>query len=177
MAITPYRGTNQDIERIADSLREAILEQSQSDLRGRPLLDEIVTVTGGTVQLAEDPSQQEVDGGSLIIDNANDYKIFLSPYTTPLRDNFTIAHEVGHFFLHFVLQQPRPNLPLGFTRYGTGLVEWQANRFAAALLMPADQFRKKHKQLNGDGFLLSGFFDVSRAAVEARGESLACKVQ
>ncbi|MGO8749156.1 MAG: ImmA/IrrE family metallo-endopeptidase [Thermoguttaceae bacterium] len=140
-------------------------------------MDKIVELTGGTVEMADDPSQQEADGGSLIIEGESDYTIYLSPYTTPLRDNFTIAHELGHFFLHFFLQEPRPEVPRGFTRYGTGPIEWQANRFAAALLMPADLFREKHKAFQHDAFRLAGFFEVSHAAVEVRGESLGCPVQ
>lgn len=104
MPISPYRGTNQDIERIAESLREAIHKQTSQPVHGRRLLDKIVELTGGTVEMADDPSQQEADGGSLIIEGESDYTIYLSPYTTPLRDNFTIAHELGHFFLHFFLQ-------------------------------------------------------------------------
>ncbi len=177
MNIQPYRGTNQDIERIADSLREAIQEHSGRPLCGRRLLDTIVKSTSGAVEIADDPGQQEADGGSLVIQDESDYTIYLSPYTTPLRDNFTIAHELGHFFLHFFLQEPHPLTPLGFTRYGSGPVEWQANRFAAALLMPAKLFRDKHIAFEGDGFRISGFFEASRAAVEARGESLNCPVK
>ena len=175
MSIQPYRGNNGDIERIANSLREVVLQDvGEKHLRGRKLLESIVEMTGGKIEMVDDPSQQEVNGGSLIIRSQLDYTIFLSPFTTPLRDNFTIAHELGHFFLHFILQKPQPKPEIGFTRYGSGPLEWQANRFAAALLMPDTMFRKKYDQLKGDRFLLSGHFEVSRPAVEARAESLQC---
>ena len=170
-----YKGTNADIERLAASLRETVIEHvAEESLRGRRLLDEVVKMAGGTIELTDDPSIQEIDGGSLIIHGEDDFAIFLSPFTTPLRDNFTIAHEVGHYFLHYFLQKPHPKTPISFTRYGTGLIEWQANRFAAALLMPAALFGEKHKQFDGDRFRLSGHFEVSRAALEARAESLSC---
>jgi Zn-dependent peptidase ImmA (M78 family) len=175
MVSHPYKGNNADIERIANSFRDAVLQRvGDGVLRGRKLLETTVSLIGGRIQLVDDPSRQEVEGGSLIIRRERDFTIYLSPYTTPLRDNFTIAHEVGHLLLHFFLQKPRPQTPVGFTRYGSGSLEWQANRFAAALLMPEQEFREKYTAYGGDGFLLSGYFEVSRPAVEARAESLSC---
>ncbi len=176
MGVQPYRGSNADIERIAESLREEVVDAAErKEIRGRELLERIVDVTGGAIKVVDDPCQQEVDGGSLIIRGDRDYTIFLSPYTTPLRDNFTIAHEIGHFILHFTLQSPKPTPEIGFTRYGRGPLEWQANRFGAALLLPAVEFREKHRQFRGDEFLLSGYFEVSRPAVVTRAESLNCR--
>lgn len=174
MAVKPYRGTNADIERIAGSLRDAVSPGTGKKTLGRMLLEKVIEMTGGSIELVDDPSQQEVDGGSLVIHSEDNYTVFLSPFTTPLRDNFTIAHEIGHYILHFVLQKPRPTPAIGFTRYGSGPLEWQANRFAAALLMPEKVFRKKHQDFSGDEFLLSGFFEVSRPAVAARAQSLNC---
>jgi len=174
----PYRGTNQDIERIADSLRQSVISKTGiQELRGRQLLDATVRLTGGSIELTDDPSVQEVEGGSLIIHSEANYTIYLSPYTTPLRDNFTIAHELGHYVLHFVLRNPKPTTPVGFTRYGSGPIEWQANRFAGAFLIPADRFEEQFALTNGDGFLLAGYFGVSRPAIEARGESLGHSVK
>lgn len=55
------------------------------------------------------------------------------------RDRFTIAHELGHFFLHH-------NVPLDFAREDSPYQkvpayrnpEWQANTFASEFLMPHD---------------------------------------
>lgn len=167
----PYRGSNQDIERIAGGLRKTVADELGDKFSTRALLFQIVNRTGGEVEVVEDPSQQEAEGGSLVIRKLGDYTIFLSPWTTPLRDNFTIAHELGHFFLHFHLQREKPATPIGFTRYGSSPIEWQANRFAAALLMPIDLFRQKHDEFSGDHSLLSGWFEVSPAAVQVRAES------
>jgi Zn-dependent peptidase ImmA (M78 family) len=170
-----YRGTNEDIEQIATSLRDlAIEEAEEGELRGRRLLDAIVRLTNGAIEVVEDPSEQESEGGSLVIREESDFTIALSPFTTPLRDNFTIAHELGHYFLHYYLQTPRPKTPISFTRYGAGPIEWQANRFAAALLMPANEFRSRHREFGGDEFILAGHFEVSRPAVQVRSQSLAC---
>lgn len=173
MADFPYRGTNQDIERIAQSLRDSIVAKLETpNLLGRRLLEAAVRLTGGSIEVIDDPGIQEVEGGSLIIRGDADYTIYLSPYTTPLRDNFTIAHELGHYVLHYHLQKPKQQGRIGFTRYGSGPIEWQANRFAGAFLMPESEFRSQVQSLGGDGFLLSGHFEVSRPAIEARAQSL-----
>lgn len=60
------------------------------------------------------------------------------------RINFTIAHEFGHYLLH------RAKYPSGFRCRPEDMVQWdnqynrieaEANRFAAGLLMPLDDFR------------------------------------
>src|SRR5690554_179481 len=52
------------------------------------------------------------------------------------RSHFTIAHEIGHFFLHYINGPllSRKNKPI--KAYESP--EWQANQFAAELLMPYD---------------------------------------
>lgn len=52
------------------------------------------------------------------------------------RDRFTIAHEVGHYFLH------RNNIALARSKSSVPAYrnpEWQANVFASALLIPVDK--------------------------------------
>lgn len=55
------------------------------------------------------------------------------------RDRFTLAHEIGHYFLH-------QDIEVAYHRRLENLVtykdpEWQANVFAAELLMPRDAIR------------------------------------
>lgn len=68
---------------------------------------------------------------------------------------FTLAHEVGHWLLHRPLYEMEKTAPLLFPREGSqpladvvcrdsqraAPAEWQANQFAARLLMPADDVR------------------------------------
>ena len=171
MLVTPYPGTNAKIEKIAAQIR-AKVDAPNEDRSSASLVRRLVELTGGEIEVVEDPSDQEFDGGSLVIHGDRDYTIFLSPYTTPLRDNFTVAHELGHYILHFFLAEDRAATPIRFTRYGTSPIEWQANRFAAALLMPQKAFREAYQAANGDLSLLSGQFDVSLPAVEVRAKSL-----
>lgn len=66
---------------------------------------------------------------------------------SPVRQRFTVAHEIGHLFLH---SQDRVNydqgssvvmLRDGHSSEGTDMKEIEANRFAAELLMPEDEVR------------------------------------
>jgi Zn-dependent peptidase ImmA (M78 family) len=171
MSVSPYPGTNAQIEDIASRCRAKVEYPDQENSSGL-LLRRLVTETGGTIVVVEDPSDHEVNGGSLEIRQKRDYKIYLSPFTTPLRDNFTIAHEFGHYLLHFFLAEEAPATPIWFARYGSSPIEWQANRFAAAFLMPQEKFRSEFARTNGKLSLLSGLFDVSRPAVEVRAKSL-----
>lgn len=55
------------------------------------------------------------------------------------RDRFTIAHEIGHYFLHadeVVVARNEDSVYKAYTD-----PEWQANKFAAELLIPSDSTR------------------------------------
>lgn len=72
--------------------------------------------------------------------------LYNNAITSPGRVNFTLAHELGHYFLH------RKAYPQGFqcgqqdvVRWDSeyGQVEYQANVFAANFLMPLDDYRRQ----------------------------------
>ena len=171
----PFHGTNQTIEKVALTFRMRLEIEPDCRIGASGRLVECVKETGGKIRVVDSPASYEAEGGSLVIRGPHQYTIYLSPYTTPLRDNFTLAHELGHFMLHYTPRRKEfdeDDLPLVFARYGTGLLEWQANRFAAALLMPQEPFMKDHKRLNGDLELLAGHYGVSVPAAEVRCKSL-----
>ena len=61
----------------------------------------------------------------------------------PVRQNFTIGHELGHYLLHeqdqlHVDREFRVRLRNDISSQGTDLAEREANFFAAALLMPRE---------------------------------------
>ena len=61
------------------------------------------------------------------------------------RKRFTIAHEIAHFVLHggeaYIDEPPHIDFRAADSGSGTQQEEKEANQFAAALLMPADQVR------------------------------------
>lgn len=119
------------------------------------------------------------DGERIIGVNAND---------SPLRQRFTIAHELGHIRL-----APRDDLTVdrdfalkyrnGLSSQGTDLKEMEANFFAAELLMPAgllkehiDLFKDEYGAIDfeDDRFVkyLADKYQVSRHAMSVRLASL-----
>lgn len=103
------------------------------------------------------------ESGSIEVRGFRDFTIFISLFTGYLRDRFTVAHELGHYFLHSRMGKTA----IRATRFGTGRVEWEANWFAAAFLMPADVF--KHcidSDFSDDD--LAAKFKVSPQAIEVR---------
>ena len=128
----------------------------------------------GCVKVLPIDEIEHLDSGSLEVRGPGDFNIYLSPITSRVRDNFTIAHELGHYFLHS--GNPPGTDPITVGRSGEVTpIEKEANRFAAALLMPQDQFSQYFDRTNGNILSLAGIFSVSRPAVEVRIRSLGLK--
>jgi uncharacterized protein DUF955 len=85
------------------------------------------------------------------------------------RRRFTIAHEVGHHFLHSdgatVLCRP---VDVDQADEAARAKERQANRFAAELLMPEPLVRERAERDGLDVATLAGAFDVSPIAMAYR---------
>jgi hypothetical protein len=99
---------------------------------------------------------------------------------SPGRRNFTIAHELGHWHLH---RDAGDDAHARFCRSDDVggdsrairlalRIEREANRFAAALLMPEALVRAQAKELRLNVRLLAGRFGVSVVAMQVRLESL-----
>lgn len=103
---------------------------------------------------------------SLRVFGPKDFVIYLPPMTSSRRDRFTIAHELGHYFLHY--RVPKLQGKKDFNRRGVSRKETEANVFAASLLMPQDEFRAACRELDNDEWLLADRFCVSPAAATVR---------
>jgi len=123
-------------------------------------------------------SFDEFSGGSIIVRKFDDFTITLSEITSPKRDRFTVAHELGHLCMHYepLVEELGENVVMRATRDkregdpAHERAEWEANWFAAGFLMPADRFREMAETLNTTG--LATFFNVSEKAVEVRKKTL-----
>lgn len=109
------------------------------------------------------------EDGSIIVRARNDFTIVLPVETGECRDRFTIAHELGHYFLHSN-QGARPGIAR--RRAESERLEWEANWFAGALLMPAQKFRLSHKKHGGELRRVAVDFGVSQAACQVRAKVL-----
>lgn len=125
----------------------------------------VVAKLGGRIHYED--TLESPEGGTIFIHGPQDFDILLPTWTSPQRDQFTLAHELGHYFLHSNLGK----VPLVANRSGTGRSEWEANWFAAGFLMPADEFRKQ-VQAGEPVDVLFQTFAVSPRAVEIRKQSL-----
>ena len=105
--------------------------------------------------------------GSIFVHGTEDFDICLPTYTSPLRDRFTIAHELGHYFLH----SAQGDIPIVAFRNGSTRIEWEANWFAASLLMPKAEFRQAAR-LGLSVAALASRFGVSQEAARVRKEAL-----
>lgn len=82
-------------------------------------------------------------------------KIFRQHIASPSRERFTLAHELGHYFLNHARFVARESFNSGdeatFLRVDSGndiaRMEYQANYFAGFLLMPKDPFLKRVSEL------------------------------
>ncbi len=102
-------------------------------------------------------------GSVEVIGNKN-FVIRVNENDNLMRRRFTIAHELGHYVLHSNFGKE----PLNADRSDVSdRAEWEANWFAAGLLMPKQKFIEKYNN-NPDIFNLAGFFKVSTDAIKAR---------
>ena len=97
------------------------------------------------------------------------------------RYRFTVAHELGHLFLHFpIVSETAPDSGMIATRWvdETGdseqlkRAEWEANWFAAAFLMPSNAFQSMLRSFSGNIVHVAARFGVSVQAAEIRAKTL-----
>lgn len=118
------------------------------------------------------------------IQKINDtFEISYNAEHTEARSRFTIAHELGHLFLHmgFIINPEKWNSIDEYYdspkyRQGYSEEEYEANQFAGAFLMPAEEYRdfvNEHKKDNAIKIdLIANHFDVSFDAALTRGKWL-----
>lgn len=175
----PYEGENRydvlkpTLKVMINSLAEDILNVYDISVPIQNIGD-IVEILGGTIQketsFSDGAVEKEGDG----------FRIIVSPYQDEKRERFTIAHELGHLFLHMGY---RTNKELWarqenniYHRIGSSEKEYQANEFAAAFLMPASEYLTVLKRI-ADGNVvdtskIAEYFNVSVEAASNRGKFL-----
>jgi len=159
--VKPIRMTHKAIQDLAQQVGD---EFAIYDEHGCADLDRLLRTLGGK-------TRQALENESLTIRASDDFTVSLPSFTSQRRDRFTIAHELGHYFLHYLPRAEDEEAPTLFHRGEQDPVETQANVFASALLMPETQFRAAwHKWPDPDRLAL--VFDVSPAAARVRAQVL-----
>lgn len=156
-----------DVSRIAEDVAEML------EYRPGGALEPIVQSLGGRIEYV-DVSENDANYGSIRI-SPDGFLISLPLDSGPMRDRFTLAHEIGHYVLHYLYQNnvhAAGITHLKANRYGSDQAEWEANWFAAAFLMPGAAFRAAFEELDQDLLAVSDFFKVSQSAAAVRAKSL-----
>ena len=111
-------------------------------------IDSLVNELGGSI--VEQPGLDQLYDGTIRKVGEHSFEIAIFPYQCDEIRNFTIAHELGHLFLHMgylVSKGTWDQQSDGhqFTRFGANEQEQKANEFAAALLMPQKRVSRKNR--------------------------------
>ena len=131
---------------------------------------EYVRKLGGRIEYTDIP--KDTAGGSISVTSRGNFTIYLSKATSIKRDVFTIAHELGHYFLHSRLGEVKINANRSDDIDET---EKEANSFAAAFLMPEDSVKKLYAEKDGNISALADAFNVSLSAMNWRCINLGLK--
>lgn len=142
-------------------------------------IEPLVVRLGGRVEYKTADLSADKLPESIVVRGLSDFTIFLPSITSVVRDRFTIAHELGHLFLHYPLATVSNR---GAVMIATRWVdeknedlrraEWEANWFAAAFLMPSKDFKAAY-QSNLNSIKVTAIeFGVSTKAAEIRAQSL-----
>jgi len=136
------------------------------------------------VQLVEKELNDDVSG--LFIMSGDNAIISYNKNEIKERQRFTIAHELGHFFLHskqkpiFVDKKPKVMFRNSASSSGELHQEREANAFAASLLMPKRLIQEEISSLASNDFdiikTLAKNFKVSEQAMSFRLSNLGYEI-
>ena len=140
----------------------------------------VVERMNGTISEEFDTSQYSDGSIEKVLEKDIMFRINLYNNNSTLqRKNFTIAHELGHLFLHMGFgTEEWYKVENGTRYYRSGLddEEKEANQFAAAFLMPKKEYRKILYENVSEGIIniqeIANFFNVSIDAAINRGKWL-----
>lgn len=162
----PSRATKARIFAFAEKQRE------RTGLKNGFDLHDLVKKNRGELSYIDFMDDDQTD--AIVVEPDGSFIIRLSSHTGALRDNFTIAHELGHLVLHWpIIRKKHHGCGMKATRKVDNSseplqrCEWEANWFASAFLMPETEFKKAYEDGNA-----SAVFGVTQSAVEVRAKAL-----
>ena len=168
------RARRQEINAFAEHVRRVLDQPSPVDL-----FETVQRLNGNIERVTFDNGV----AGQIIRNGQDSFTIYIEKSHPPNRQRFSIAHELGHLFLHMgYMVDPKKWASVGtymdsaMYRFGHSEEESEADEFAAAFLMPRDEFRKiAFAYLYENAFQLqpiADHFGVSVISVKIRGRWL-----
>lgn len=169
----PARLLKSKVHEIAESLAEQL-----SFGPGDPM-EPLVAKLGGRIALRNPIFGENQLSEAIRVEPDRKFIIYVSSITSAERDRFTIAHELGHLFLHFPqIKKNDPDAGMIATRWVSDTdqeqrrAEWEANWFAAAFLMPKAEFERTFNKRAHDLRSVASYFGVSIHAAQVRAKTL-----
>lgn len=168
---SPLRASKAAVFNFAEDVAKHVKYEAGENMRA------FVLRLGGRISFHEEVRPEDELPESIVVQPDGEFQIFLPTVTTAERDRFTIAHELGHLFLHFPkVKRDYPGYSMVATRkinpadHEQQRAEWEANWFAAAFLMPAQAFSECYTE---QGIVTTAAkFGVSQRAAEVRASTL-----
>ncbi|MCB5184006.1 ImmA/IrrE family metallo-endopeptidase [Methylobacillus gramineus] len=168
---SPLGASKAAVYRFAEEVSKHVKYEIGEDMRA------FVSRLGGWISFHDEVRPDDDFPESIVVQPSGEFQIFLPTVTTSERDRFTIAHELGHFFLHYPqIKREHPDRPMAATRQvqpgdlNQQRAEWEANWFAAAFLMPEQDFRESYPIMGPID--TAAKFGVSQSAAEVRANTL-----
>lgn len=189
-----------EIERAAEQARQTVGEQlAEYGLafdRDTDLRHAATVLTGGPVDAEPNLTADGERLAGMLVWSDHGTAILFEAYDPPVRQRFSIAHELGHFCLHASGSQrvhrrcqagsvnpdeigpPEPSSapPVGVGRPGAANVvdiEAEADAFAGAFLLPRGDFQEALSRFGPCDAFLARLFQVSEATFRRRTRDLA----
>lgn len=167
--MTELKSTNLSRNQIYE-LAEKFAEKTSYTPGVTDIVDYVENQLHGKIEYSDNPKDSV--GGSISVNSRENFTIYLSKATSHKRDVFTIAHELGHYFLHSRLGEIKINANRSDD---IDEAEKEANSFAAAFLMPERMLRKLYAEKDGNLSALADAFKVSLTAMNWRCINLGLK--
>jgi len=156
----PCKASAEFISDFAEKIAKALKFQPGSDI------GPIVTRLNGTITYLPF-TPRDSKQASITVEKGGAFTIRLLPILFPLQKRMSIAHELGHLFLH--------------SRYGEvaleayhdaeeedEIVEEEAHEFACAFLMPTKSLRQIAKNFSNDSIKVAAYFMVPEPVARQR---------
>lgn len=178
--------SKQHIEAVSDAVRSVL--RTEGVVLQRPFLTQdnaetVISALGGKLhQLPFNEWDSDWGDGYIRVnynqhDEQNfDLKVYKDRFP-PQRNTFTIAHELGHLFLHLHYgteqwaKAQEEFKDASWHRKGFGTTENEADYFAACFLMPETEFVNEWNKFRNTESVAQ-VFDVSKTAANVRARSL-----
>ncbi|WP_198040729.1 ImmA/IrrE family metallo-endopeptidase [Phaeobacter inhibens] len=150
---------------IAYCRQNNLIEGAQTDI------EELIRRTPN-LELVKKPLRDGIDAYIREIEPQK-YEIGVNSKHSLTRQRFSMAHEFAHFQLHRKnLKELEEGERILHRSDERNLIEWQANSFAAEILMPEDQFREEIERTRGNISEIAERFGVSELALRYRAKNL-----